>query len=70
MDVPFILFTASDPRPSGATPPAHKKAVEVCNESEVKYNRSAQSFTSSMQSSYSQQHELPGVGEGQDEIGQ
>ena len=49
---------------------SQKKAVELHSASEVKYNRSAHSFTSSTQSSNSQQNEVSSsTGEGYDEIG-
>ena len=49
---------------------SQKKAVELHSASEVKYNCSAHSFTSSTQSSNSQQNEVSSsTGEGYDEIG-
>lgn len=55
------------PKPAnGATAP--KRAVELHSTSAIKYNCSAQSFTSSMQSSNSQQHGMFSIEEGQDEV--
>ena len=63
-----MYFPSLDPTVGGASAvsSAHKKAVELHNASEVKYNRSAGSLTLSTQS---QQQEMSPIGEGEDEIG-